>query len=169
MAVEGAGLGLALTSGLVEACTESFAWRVRPAGFDVHGAPRAGALADLSAPAARGPYAPSPRGSRHAVVLYIEETARISNSCAIVVDAFGGLELHVAEHPLKGLEDAERLRPDVICWTSNLPDIDGFEVKARLDVNPPLPDSGDRPVGQRPGRHAFARADAGFHSYLPSR
>ena len=47
-----------------------------------------------------------------------------------------GIDLHVAEHPTVGLTMAERLLPDLILLDINLPDMDGFEVKARLDANP---------------------------------
>jgi len=92
-------------------------------------------LADLKRPQRARPLRAQPSSSRTRWCSTSRTTARISNSCAMSSDAFGGLELHVAEHPLKGLEDAERLRRTSPAGHQPA-DIDGFEVKARLDVNP---------------------------------
>ena len=69
-------------------------------------------------------------------LLYVEDNASNIRLMRHIVEALGDLDLHVAEHPLDGLEMAERILPDVILLDINLPDLDGFQVKARLDANP---------------------------------
>ena len=86
------------------------------------------------------PAAPNPvqrvDGIADVSILYIEDNASNIRLMRHICDALGGPELNVAEHPLEGLEMAALLRPNVILLDINLPDMDGFEVKARLEADP---------------------------------
>jgi CheY-like chemotaxis protein len=137
LAVEGAGLGLALTKRLVEAMNGALAVEsVEGEGSSFAlTLPRAIAEAQSTADDQADQTAPE-TPFESVCVLYIEDNASNIRLMRHIVEALGGLDLHVAEHPLIGLEMAARLRPDVILLDINLPDMDGFEVKARLDANP---------------------------------
>ncbi len=94
--------------------------------------PGAGAVFSLSLPAA---HAPGLAASRQAVVLYIEDNP--ANIALMRQAASGlGLTLHAATTGPEGLDLARALRPDIILLDIGLPDMDGYEVKARLDVDP---------------------------------
>ena len=94
--------------------------------------PGAGAIFSLSLPAAP---APGLASSRQAVVLYIEDNP--ANIALMRQAASGlGLTLHAATTGPEGLDLARALRPDIILLDIGLPDMDGYEVKARLDVDP---------------------------------
>lgn len=94
--------------------------------------PGAGTIFSLSLPAAP---APGLASSRQAVVLYIEDNP--ANIALMRQAASGlGLTLHAATTGPEGLDLARALRPDVILLDIGLPDMDGYEVKARLDVDP---------------------------------
>ena len=94
--------------------------------------PGAGTIFSLSLPAAS---APGLASSRQAVVLYIEDNP--ANIALMRQAASGlGLTLHAATTGPEGLDLARALRPDVILLDIGLPDMDGYEVKARLDVDP---------------------------------
>ena len=94
--------------------------------------PGAGAVFSLSLPAAP---APGLASSRQAVVLYIEDNP--ANIALMRQAASGlGLTLHAATTGPEGLDLARALRPDIILLDIGLPDMDGYEVKARLDVDP---------------------------------
>jgi len=168
LSVEGAGLGLALTKRLVEAMSgdlgvesiesvgSSFTVRLPIAANDELPARRP----DPAQPVVLDQVPPL-------VLLYIEDNASNIRLMRHIAEALGGLDLHVAEHPTLGLAMADRIRPDVILLDINLPDIDGFEVKARLGANP---DTRDIPVIALSANvltGTIARgADAGFHAYL---
>jgi CheY-like chemotaxis protein len=120
------------------------------------------AVARPSAAAARRAIA-----TPEAVVLYIEDNDSNIQLMRHVVGAIGGLTLHVADHPVAGLEAARRLRPDVILLDINLPDMDGFEVKVRLEAHPatraiPVVALSANALSETRVRGG----DAGFHSYL---
>lgn len=94
--------------------------------------PGAGAVFSLSMPAAP---ARGLASSRQAVVLYIEDNP--ANIALMRQAASGlGLTLHAATTGPEGLDLARALRPDIILLDIGLPDMDGYEVKARLDVDP---------------------------------
>jgi signal transduction histidine kinase/ActR/RegA family two-component response regulator len=168
LAVEGAGLGLALTKRLVEAmsgdlCVESI--EAVGSSFIVHLPVAANDELPASprTPSLQPPVDPIPALS----LLYIEDNTSNIRLMRHIVEALGGLELHVAEHPTEGLAMAERVRPDIILLDINLPEMDGFEVKARLDANPA---TRDIPVialsaNVLSGTLAHGQA-AGFRAYL---
>jgi len=136
LAVEGAGLGLALTKRLVEVMDGQLA---------VESTPDVGSTFTVRLPSAPVEDLPAPMAADldaadddipAAVLLYIEDNASNIRLMRHVIDALGSMELHVAEHPVEGLAVAEQLLPDVILLDINLPCMDGFEVKARLAANP---------------------------------
>jgi len=168
LAVEGTGLGLALTKRLVEAMHGT---------LDVESDEGVGstfivrlptaAVETLSVPEAV-PAAPLSLGDRPPVsVLYIEDNASNIRLMRHIAEALGGLMLHVAEHPLEGLKLAEQFRPDVILLDINLPDMDGFEVKARLDANPLTREIPVIALSANVLSETVSRGGvAGFHDYL---
>ncbi|KQW69055.1 hypothetical protein ASE17_13715 [Phenylobacterium sp. Root77] len=134
--VEGAGLGLALTRRLVEAMGGK---------LDVQSLEGVGSTFIVDLPSAEPAQVATRAEDRRqamagkapdAVVLYIEDNASNIRLMRHIADALGSLDLHVAELPMEGLELAARLRPDVILLDINLPGMDGFEVKARLEADP---------------------------------
>jgi signal transduction histidine kinase/ActR/RegA family two-component response regulator len=169
LAVEGAGLGLALTRRLVEAmggrlAVESvadvgstFTVGLPSAAAEELAAPPSAPLRDRALPAATG----------STTLLYVEDNASNIRLMRHLVEALGGLELHVAEHPRVGLEMAELLRPDVILLDINLPEMDGFEVKARLAANPATSEIPVIALSANVLTETVARGRlAGFHGYL---
>lgn len=71
-----------------------------------------------------------------ATLLYVEDNPSNIALMRHVIAALGGIRLHVAETGHEGLALARDLRPDVIILDINLPGLDGFELKARLDADP---------------------------------
>ena len=71
-----------------------------------------------------------------ATLLYVEDNPSNIALMRHVVTALGSLQLHVAETGHEGLALARDLRPDIILLDINLPGMSGFELKARLDVDP---------------------------------
>ena len=94
--------------------------------------PWGGTIFSLSLPAAG---VMSAATTKQAVVLYVEDNP--ANIALMRQAATGlGLTLHAATTGPEGLELARALQPDVILLDIGLPDMDGYEVKARLDADP---------------------------------
>lgn len=94
--------------------------------------PWGGTIFSLRLPAVAALSAPTPK---QAVVLYVEDNP--ANVALMRQAAAGlGLTLHAATTGPEGLELARALQPDVILLDIGLPDMDGYEVKARLDADP---------------------------------
>lgn len=95
-----------------------------------------GTIFSLSLPAADGPSgALSHPLSKPAVVLYVEDSP--ANIALMRQAATGlGLTLHAATTGREGVELARALQPDVVLLDIGLPDMDGYEVKARLAADP---------------------------------
>jgi len=170
--VGGAGLGLALSKRLTEAM-----------GGQLEAVSREGqgSIFTLSLPMARAdavavtaspvqPVEPSvlaSTGRKPATLLYVEDNQSNIILMRHVVAAMGDIRLHVAQSGVEGLQLARDLRPDVILLDINLPGLNGFEVKARLDADPltrSLPvlalSANAMPEDLRRGR------EAGFRDYL---
>ncbi len=166
--VEGAGLGLALTRRLVEAMDGELRVESRenigstfivdlpsatPDQVEVRATPQG-----VQAVVGAGP---------QARVLYVEDNASNIRLMRHIADALGGLDLHVAEHPVEGLELAARLRPDVILLDINLPGMDGFQVKARLEANPLTRNIPVIAISANVLAETMTRGQSsGFHGYL---
>ena len=102
-----------------------------------------------------------------ASVLYIEDNASNIRLMRHIAEALGGLELHVAEHPVEGLEMAASLKPDVILLDINLPGMDGFQVKARLEANPVTRQIPVIAISANVLAETMTRGQSsGFHGYL---
>jgi len=167
-AIEGAGLGLALTRRLVEAMGGKLA---------VQSLEGAGSTFTIDLPSAEPVRIRAPSSDRptpiiagalsDAVVLYVEDNASNIRLMRHIAEAVGGLELHVAERPTEGLELAASLRPDVILLDINLPGMDGFQVKARLDADPATRGIPVIAISANVLSETVTRGHtAGFHSYL---
>ena len=165
--VEGAGLGLALTRRLVEAMGGK---------LDVQSLEGVGSTFIVDLPAAEPAQVATRDEDRRqamagqapdAVVLYIEDNASNIRLMRHIAEALGSLDLHVAELPMEGLELAARLRPDVILLDINLPGMDGFEVKTRLEADPATRDIPVIAISANVLAETVTRGrTSGFHGYL---
>ena len=137
--VEGAGLGLALSRGLVGAMQGRIGVDSRPGGgsrfwieLPVPGAPRpdAALLPSPAEPANALPETPPETMPRQ--VLYIEDNPINVMLMEAMFDRLPGLRLHSALSPDEGLRWAEQQRPALILLDIQLPGTDGFEVLRAL-------------------------------------
>lgn len=133
-AVEGTGIGLALSKRLVEAMDGRIGYRPEPAGGSAFWVElpsaerRAGEppAARLAARATRGGYS----------VLYVEDNPLNVRLMEYLLDTLPRVELHSAPSGSIGLDLAVARRPEVIILDLNLPDMDGFRVLATLREHP---------------------------------
>ena len=145
--VAGTGIGLTVSRKLAEAMNgrleavsregegSIFTLTLPPAGpsrAPVAAGDRPMVLPAIVAPAMPGPSMPG----QQATLLYVEDNPSNIALMRHVVTALGGMQLHVAETGHEGLALARDLRPDVIVLDINLPGLNGFELKARLDADP---------------------------------
>ncbi|HEY4496675.1 MAG: hypothetical protein A3A80_03710 [Candidatus Terrybacteria bacterium RIFCSPLOWO2_01_FULL_44_24] len=72
-----------------------------------------------------------------AEILFIEDNKEMSNVVTAQLEK-QGVEISVASDGLKGLELAEKNKPDLILLDILLPGISGFEVLKRLKKNPDI-------------------------------
>ena len=166
--VEGAGLGLALTRRLVEAMNGVLRVESREnvgSTFTVDLPSATPDQVEVRAPS-QGVQVPLGAGPE-ASVLYIEDNASNIRLMRHIAEALGGLELHVAEHPVEGLEMAASLKLDVILLDINLPGMDGFQVKARLEANPATRQIPVIAISANVLAETMTRGQSsGFHGYL---
>lgn len=127
-AVEGTGLGLALSKRLVEMMGGQIGFRNRASGgaefyFDLLSAPAIGADRDLSdLQSGPGPIASSMQGS----ILYIEDNlSNVQLIESLLARRFPDVRLLTAMQGTIGLELARRHGPDLILVDLHLPDMDG--------------------------------------------
>lgn len=129
--VSGAGVGLAVSQRLAQAMGGVLSAESRPGD---------GSTFTLRLPGAGAAVLPVdgfPAGALPpAVVLYVEDNPANIALMRHLMTALGGVRLHVAETGPEGVALARDLRPDVVLLDINLPGLNGFEVKARLDADP---------------------------------
>jgi len=75
---------------------------------------------------------------RHSVLI-VDDHPSFRASARVLLEAEGFEVLGEAEDGMSGLEAARRLRPDVVLLDVALPDIDGFDVAARLTAHGATP------------------------------
>jgi CheY-like chemotaxis protein len=100
-------------------------------------------------------------------VLYIEDNPVNSTLMEAMLDVLPGVQLLCADTAAQGLAMAERERPRLILLDIQMPDLDGFEVLARLRTNPATQAIPVIAVTGQAGPQDIARGrHAGFAAYL---
>jgi CheY-like chemotaxis protein len=166
-AVEGTGLGLALTKGLVEAMGGEIA-----ATSEVgKGSTFAVELAAVDAPPEAQPSvsaesATQPRAESHArTILYVEDNPSNVNLVEHVLSLRPEITLIVAMQGTLGIDLARKHDPSLVLLDLNLPDLPGEEVLRRLKADPQTADtpvvviSADATAGQLERLRASGAAD----------
>jgi CheY-like chemotaxis protein len=169
--IEGTGIGLALSRRLVEAMGGSIGVDSEPGqgcSFWLRLPPRPPALA-LPAPPPGEPAPADADASAEAThtVLYIED----NNVNVLLMEAMlarlPGLRLLSALHPAEGLRLAQAEKPALVLLDIQLPDMNGFEVLARLREDPALRDIPVVAVSANAlQRDIDAALAAGFTAYI---
>jgi PAS domain S-box-containing protein len=136
-AVQGTGLGLALSKGLMEAMDGTLGVKSTPgqgSTFFVE-LPRAQAPGTTGeSEAVAGPAVGAPMGSH--TILYIEDNLANLSLIEAVLNRRPGLNLLTAMQGSLGVDLARQHRPDLILLDLHLPDISGREVLQRLQGDP---------------------------------
>jgi signal transduction histidine kinase len=138
-AVEGTGLGLALSKVLMEAMGGA---------IGVHSQEGSGSTFWVELPPATRPFTPhiattvaeepAPRPGSPWTVLYVEDNEADFRLVERILARRPEIELLWAPEGRRGLEMARRHRPDLILLDVHLPDIDGGEVLRRIQDDPSL-------------------------------
>jgi signal transduction histidine kinase/ActR/RegA family two-component response regulator len=150
-AVEGAGIGLALSKWLVE---------LMHGTIGVDSAPGRGSRFWV-----RLPRAEAPCTARR--VLYIEDNAVNQALMQGMLGHRPGIRLQMADEPAEGLAAATAEPPDLVLLDIQLPGMDGFEVLRRLRADPVTRQVPVAAVSANAMPADLARArEAGFDDYL---
>jgi len=134
--VEGTGLGLALSRGLVRAMGGDIGVHSQPGTGSTFWVqlPPADALpadaADMPAAAATGRNSPPPAAAAP-VVLYIEDNPVNLLLMESMFERLPGLQLRTASDPAQGLAMATEAPPDLVLLDIQLPGMDGFSLLQR--------------------------------------
>ncbi len=72
-------------------------------------------------------------------VLIVDDHPSFRATARLLLEADGWTVVGEARDGLSGVEEAARLRPDLVLLDVNLPDIDGFDVAARITAEDEAP------------------------------
>ncbi|MBA4177480.1 MAG: hypothetical protein C0505_13125 [Leptothrix sp. (in: Bacteria)] len=135
---EGTGIGLSISARLVGLMGGQIGVSSQPGvGSEFWVDLPRGHLAEAQPPWPGGEIgAPQPRVGCNARVLYIEDNPANQKLVEMIVQRHTGVELQVAPSGGLGLDLARASPPDLLLLDIHLPDIDGFEVLARLRADP---------------------------------
>ncbi|HEY9566915.1 MAG TPA: ATP-binding protein, partial [Thalassobaculum sp.] len=168
-AVEGTGIGLALSKRLVEAMDGRIGYRPEPGGGSTFwiDLPSAVARAEWS-PAAGAPAPAASRATRGGYsVLYVEDNPLNLRLMEYLLETLPRVEMHSAPSGSIGIDLAVARRPDIVILDLNLPDMDGFQVLAALRARP---ETRDLPVialtASAMPSDIQRGTEAGFRAYL---
>jgi len=167
--VEGTGIGLAIAKRLSEAMRGSIGFASTPGQgtrfwIDLPADSAPAATAPAAKPEPGLPARPALRGR---TVLYVEDNPANLKLVETIVSTVGNLAFLSAPTPHLGLELAAAHKPDVIILDINLPEMNGFEVLARLQA---MPETASIPVlalsAAAMPRDVQVGIAAGFYRYL---
>ena len=161
--VEGTGIGLALSRGLVQAMGGSLTATSEPgagSAFVVE-LPEAISRPVTARQEKPSPFAhPGPAVDK--TVVYVEDNPSNVRLVERVLERFGGVELLTTASGSQALEIIEQRRPDLVLLDLHLPDMSGEKVLGRIDATVPVVViSADATAGRR--EHVLA---SGAYAYL---
>ncbi len=139
--VEGTGLGLTLSRGLIEAMGGTIEVSSQPGSgstfvIELAASQRPSAETAQNAHEAQLPALGSPHGMRSRII-YIEDNVSNLTLVARILDRHPGVELIPAMQAAIGLELAREHHPDLIVLDLHLPDMPGTEALKRLKADHP--------------------------------
>jgi len=168
-AIEGSGIGLALSKRLVEAMGGQIGVDSTPGVGSTFWVRLPIAEAQAENRQARSADAAIPASVRQRLcdVLYIEDNPANLRLVERILALRAGIRLLAASAPGLGLELAAAHRPALILLDINLPEMDGFEVMRRLNENPVTRDIPVLAISANAMPEDLARGKAaGFVDYL---
>lgn len=165
VAIQGAGADAGLDMGMARRLAEALGGRL-----DTAEAPGRGVVFTLTLPAAPGvteartPLRPA--RTTQAVLLCVDPDPAAVTLMRHVAAALGSVEAHGADSAREGVALARALKPDLIVTALDLPDADGWRLKAALDADPLTRDIPVMALSVRGGEGERRRAaEAGFRDY----
>lgn len=135
-AIEGTGIGLALSKRLTELMRGEIGVESTPGVGSIFWVEFPAAESVISGRHVSGDPAAEAAGTSRRTVLYIEDNPANLRLMARILSKREDIRLISAERSGIGLELAAAHRPDLILLDINLPDMDGYQVLSRLRGNP---------------------------------